>query len=415
MQITLALAAEIFFFAFTLWLGMYLLALNRHKATLLLTGLGLVAYAIALAVEILFGQQIIIVLLLPALLWIGAALYLLPEDMEIREALLRAWVLASIPIAILTSLNAWFALIVIFALFGCALMIVRLAARSYFKNTFAVIAAITLFIPLSTGLLILPLNWIPPVWAISLLGLDLVLLGFTITIWDAFDEGETLRAHMLSSIISAFYYAGSLGILVALFNSSQLLLLSVITFGIVTQTFSVSIQSLLDRLILTHELNIQRQALRHTADSLPRHSPLELIGIDEQQFTHLTRRALSNLGDLPKLATSPLTNLPAITASNPLDRAYALKILLCQSIQKLKPSSPQKFGTTDEWRYYNALYFPYVLGLKPYNRRSDYSSLDESARQALNWFQANVPERTLHNWQNIAARLVAEDLKHLPN
>jgi hypothetical protein len=103
--------------------------------------------------------------------------------------------------------------------------------------------------------------------------------------------------------------------------------------------------------------------------------------------------------------------LPIIEGTNPLDRAQGLKALLVQNIQKLKPQSDMKFGMTDEWRYYNALQFPYVLGLKPYTRRADYDSLDETSRAALDWFQTSVPERTLHNWQNAAAKLIAEDLR----
>ena len=38
-------------------------------------------------------------------------------------------------------------------------------------------------------------------------------------------------------------------------------------------------------------------------------------------------------------------------------------------------------------------------------------SLDETARAALDWFHTSVPERTLHNWQNAAAKLIAEDLR----
>jgi hypothetical protein len=54
------------------------------------------------------------------------------------------------------------------------------------------------------------------------------------------------------------------------------------------------------------------------------------------------------------------------------------------------------------------------LGLKPYTRRLDYDSFDEVSRAALDWFQTAVPERTLHNWQNTAARLIAEDLLNAP-
>jgi hypothetical protein len=43
--------------------------------------------------------------------------------------------------------------------------------------------------------------------------------------------------------------------------------------------------------------------------------------------------------------------------------------------------------------------------------RRDVHDIDPAARQALDWFRASVPERTLHNWQNAAARLVAQDLR----
>lgn len=101
---------ELFFFGFTLWLGAYLLARNSQKATVQLTGWGLVAYALALAIQILFDQFPLTILLAPALLWIGAALHLLPEEDTARSVLTRIWMLSSIPLAILTLVNPWFAL-----------------------------------------------------------------------------------------------------------------------------------------------------------------------------------------------------------------------------------------------------------------------------------------------------------------
>jgi hypothetical protein len=408
---------QLFFFGFTLWLGAYLIARNSQKVTVQLTGWGLLAYALALAIQIIFDQSILIILLAPALLWIGAALHLLPEEDINRPTLIRIWAVASIPLAILTLLNGWLAALIVLALILCAGMIARLASRSQFKNTLAILAVIALFVTLSAGLLILPLNWIPLSWGVTLLGLDLIFLGVTITIWDAFDEGEAIRAHLIRSFIAAFYYSGTLVFIASFFSKSQTLLLILIAFGILAQTFSNTFQSLLDRLTLPQGINDERQTLRQTADALPllASRTLEPDSANEEQFTRLTRRALSHLGDLPKLATSPLVNLPAVHGTNPLDRAHALKSLLVQSIQKLKPQSESKFGATDEWRYYNALYFPYILGLKPYTRRTDYDSLDESSRAALDWFQTSVPERTLHNWQNTAAKLIADDIKQNPS
>ena len=405
---------ELFFYGFTLWLGAYLLARDSQKASVRLTGWGLIAYAGALAFQILFDQFILLVLLAPALLWIGAALHLLPEEDKMRPILVRIWMMSSIPLAILTLVNPWFAAIIILALIFCAGMITELArtsSGSRFRNTFALLAVIALFVTLSAGLLILPLNLIPLPWGMALLGLDLIFLGVTITAWDAFEEGESMRGHLVRSLISALYYAGALALISSLFSDNTPLLLVLITFGILTQTFSNSIQSLLDRLTLPQKTTEERQALRQTVDELPRFSGLEQAQMSEEQFTRLTRRALSHLGDLPKLAASPLINLPIVQGSNPLDRAQSLKSLLVQSIQKLKPQTEMEFGVTDEWRYYNALHFPYVLGLKPYTRRADYNTLDGASRAALEWFQTSVPERTLHNWQNAAAKLIAEDIR----
>jgi hypothetical protein len=146
---------------------------------------------------------------------------------------------------------------------------------------------------------------------------------------------------------------------------------------------------------------------------------LELDGLDDAEFIRLTRRALSHLGSLDRLAASPLTRLPLIEqrlsqrgeTDNTLERAAELKAVLTESIARLKPRGKGDFGASDEWRYYNALYFPYVVGLKPYSRNGALDDLDAAARAALDWFQATVPERTLHNWQNAAAKLIAHDLR----
>ncbi|NDJ55255.1 MAG: hypothetical protein GYB68_19460, partial [Chloroflexi bacterium] len=37
--------------------------------------------------------------------------------------------------------------------------------------------------------------------------------------------------------------------------------------------------------------------------------------------------------------------------------------------------------------------------------------LDDDTRHVIEWFRAQVPERTLYNWQNAAAKLVAQDLR----
>ena len=39
------------------------------------------------------------------------------------------------------------------------------------------------------------------------------------------------------------------------------------------------------------------------------------------------------------------------------------------------------------------------------------ATIRDSRYAVQRWFQANVPERTLYNWQNAAAKLVAQDLR----
>jgi hypothetical protein len=95
-----------------------------------------------------------------------------------------------------------------------------------------------------------------------------------------------------------------------------------------------------------------------------------------------------------------------------LERANELKTLLREGIDCLKPAAGDAFQSGDEWRYYNALYYPYVVGLKPYSRRTLHDDdLPPAQQDALEWFQTYVPERTLYNWQTAAAKLVAQHLR----
>jgi hypothetical protein len=54
-----------------------------------------------------------------------------------------------------------------------------------------------------------------------------------------------------------------------------------------------------------------------------------------------------------------------------------------------------------------------VIGLKPYSRHDGHHLLEGETQAALDWFRTYVPERTLHNWQNAAAKLIAQDLREM--
>jgi hypothetical protein len=49
--------------------------------------------------------------------------------------------------------------------------------------------------------------------------------------------------------------------------------------------------------------------------------------------------------------------------------------------------------------------------VRAYAQNATAAGLDPVARQAWHWFAGEVPQRSLHNWQNAAARVIAADLR----
>jgi hypothetical protein len=52
-----------------------------------------------------------------------------------------------------------------------------------------------------------------------------------------------------------------------------------------------------------------------------------------------------------------------------------------------------------------------VVGVRAYAQNATAAGLDPVARQAWQWLVTEVPQRSLHNWQNAAARVIAADLR----
>ena len=200
-----------------------------------------------------------------------------------------------------------------------------------------------------------------------------------------------------------------------------MLLFTSLAIAIAINVLADPLAGMLDRLAFSRSpaLRADRAALRRTEAALPLRSANPLDGVDDDTFARLTRRALGHYGDLSKLVASPLTALPIIderlaargAPDQPLERANELKALLADRIARLKPRDGGEFGTTEQWRYYNSLYFPYVVGVRAYAQNATAAGLDPVARQAWQWFVTEVPQRSLHNWQNAAARLIAADLR----
>jgi hypothetical protein len=278
-------------------------------------------------------------------------------------------------------------------------------------------------------MILLSSGWLPHEIVLLGIGIDIILLGIAVVIFDAFEQGEALAGDMLRSLaistLVVLVFGGQVAFAISISTGPSLtmisLLLATISAGLLLQGFAVEIQHILDRLVFNRlpRLRRERSELRQVASALPKAKPgINLVDMNEKSFFQATRRALSQYNTLPKLAVNPLNGLPGISRriadrgalDNTLERTHELKLLLRESIERLKPEGDAAFGTSDAWRYYNALYFPYVVGLRVYSRTAPQDDQDPVNQQALEWFQVYVPERTLHNWQNAAARMVAQDL-----
>ncbi len=404
-------------FALAWWLGLYLVARDPRKPLLHRAGAGLLGYAVALALDAAASAPIAL-LCVPALAWTGVVVLLLPAPLGQR---LDAWWRHGVaPLALLVVFVPVTAPLVLLPL---AVALVLLVARSAGTAHRVLLAAATLVFGLGAALVLLGLHVLPPGLLLPAIGVDLLLLGGVVAATDAFDEGEALRGDLLRSLVvsvaAAVLFGGQVVVALLLGDAPlEPLLFGVVGAAVAVQVLANPLAAAADRLVLPG-LAPERAQLREVADALPRRDPgRPLAELDEAEFARLTRRALSHYGDLAKLVSSPLTNLPVIDAGlaargapdQPLERAAELKRLLAEAIARLKPRDGD-FGTSDEWRHYNALHFYYVAGIRPYSRRTKREGLDAESKRALAWFVTQVPERTLHNWQNAAARLVAADLR----
>ena len=439
-----ALSAVVFTLSW--WLGLYLLARDPRKPVLVLAAIGLTSFAsvVALdAVRVVSGSYIlssveVYLVTVPGIAWFAVLLEMSrPSDTWRSRAGEIALVAAVAAVALFGAAMAgnvdgplrmghWvmFAAISLSSLGAMVKAVLVKPPRPVV--TFVVIA--TLFFALGNAILVIPLGLVPSWLALASTGFDVALLGIAVAIGDAFDEGQALRADMLRSFaataVVALLFGGQL--LIGLAVSGRQTALMVLLFtslgvAIAINVLADPLAGLLDRLAFSRspDLRADRATLRRTEAALPLRSANPLDGIDDDTFARLTRRALGHYGDLSKLVASPLTALPMIderlaargAPDQPLERANELKALLADRIARLKPRDGGDFGTTDQWRHYNSLYFPYVVGVRAYAQNATASGLDPVARQAWQWFVTEVPQRSLHNWQNAAARLIAADLR----
>jgi hypothetical protein len=438
-------------FSLSWWLGLYLLARDPRKLVLAFSAIGLCSFATAVALDAvrlvthsaLLGHVEIYLVAVPGVAWFAVLVELArPSDggrARTGELLLVGGVAA------LTLVGATLAgsvsgplrlghlvMLAVISTSTLGAMIAALRSRAQKIPVVGLVITATLFFALANAILIIPLGVVPSWLALASTGCDVLALGVAVALWDAFDEGQALRADMLRSFTGtgavAVLLGGQMLIGIALTRQQTtaqtaltVLLFTSLAIATSVQVLADPLAGLLDRLVFSRSpmLRADRETLRRTQSALPLRSADPLDDFDDDTFARLTRRALGHYGDLSKLVASPLTALPAIderlavrgAPDQPLERAVELKALLADRIARLKPRDGGDFGTTEQWRYYNSLYFPYVVGVRAYAQNATAAGLDATARQAWQWFVTEVPQRSLHNWQNAAARLIAADLR----
>ncbi|OBH94071.1 hypothetical protein [Mycobacterium sp. E2733] len=436
------------------WLGLYLLARDPRKPVLVLAAIGLCGFALVVALDAvrtaspayahLLSRVEIYLVTIPGVAWFAVLVEMSrPSDggrARTREVLLVGGVAAltlfgatlarSVEGPLRTGHWLMFAVISL-STFGAMGVALRQPRRPRSAVGLAVVA--TLFFALGNAILIIPLGLVPSWVALASTSIDVLSLGLAVALWDAFDEGQALRADMLrsfaGSVAVAVLFGGQALIGLALTRGDTaaqtaltVLLFTSLAVAISVQVLADPLAGVLDRLAFSKSpaLREDRAALRNTGAALPlRRSVGPLDHVDDVTFARLTRRALGHYGDLSKLVASPLTALPVIderlaargAPDHPLERANELKAVLADAIGRLKPRDAGDFGTTEQWRHYNSLYFPYVVGVRAYAQNATAAGLDPTARQAWHWLVTEVPQRSLHNWQNAAARLIAADLR----
>ena len=448
-------------FAFALWFGLFLLARDARDGRLRLAGGGLVAVAISAGAAAAIGTGgSTYPQLLRAIrdLSVTTAAYLfLGAIIEAQRSLggsgnfpARAWTLAAVPLLALCTLAAlfanssiesgasattelWPAILLIVA--GAATVagigiLFRLFREIRPRPASPTLVAAAVVIAGGIAAFYLRSDDALRLSALAAIAVGMTAMGVAHAAAHARDEGHALLPDLLRSFDFAMFTAAVFGgqvLLVMVFATGPtqgmtLLLLGVVAASISGHTFWSPMQAAVERLayaryprvrVLSADIRATSAATRRGVDSV------DLAAMDDDEFVRITRRTLTHLGDLPRLAASPLSRLPAIEVRivergaipATLERAAELRSILTDTIDKLKPRATDEFEGGPEWRHFNSLYYPYVVGIKPYSVRSSSAGLDVASRAAFDWFRSQVPERTLHNWQNEAAELVANHLR----
>ena len=215
------------------------------------------------------------------------------------------------------------------------------------------------------------------------------------------------------------------------FNDLRHVLLTAIVATLITAPYTLRDRgrAWLDAAFFTPVVREEREAARAYVAALaapPAGPHPELSTV--KQFDDAVRRALTHLSDPTKLATSPLLNLGVMSKAvadgsvedNRLNRAAALKEILLELLEGLRPSDGPGGVTGDPWRYYNCLYYPYVRGIgrrraptvlrQLQERRQRDGTPRTDLERVADWL-LQVDEDTFYKWQRRGSDTIAAALR----
>jgi len=418
-------------FALTWWLGCYLVGRDPSRALLWRAAGALASYAVAVAAWALSpGSGAAQVLLCgPALFWSGVAVGLLPPSVPEHRQVNRGWpVLALVFLALAVALPGVGKLVALAPLAGALVLLLRYRDRVRPAPLPSALAAAALLYAVGLVVVLGPIDLGPPALVLAAIGLDLLLMGYLVAVAEAVDAAERLLPDLTRSLLAALLAAGLCGgpaalTMLAAPDREVVIILQFVLVAMVLSAVGLAgqLRAGLDRVAFLNDDGLRRgrTALLLAADALPRRRQRhEMPALDADEFRRLTRRALEDFGDVGRLLRNPLLDLPVVdrrlaargpaVADQPLVRVAELRTVLTEHVARLKPSGA--FGTSEEWRFFNALHYCGVLGLQPYQRGPQPEGLDRDARRAVDWFRRYVPRRSLRRWQAEGAAMVAAQL-----
>jgi hypothetical protein len=287
-----------------------------------------------------------------------------------------------------------------------------------------------------------------PAYSILLVGL--LLCSYAVINYEMLLSGKAARRDFIYSfsgvMLMNLLYAFPIALLGV---SSAIVILVLVGFVTTTHTIFDFGRSLMDKLFFTREEQIARSEARSYAIDLatipvatPENKLMEITTPSEmpineaptedkptrKTFRDTVRKAITSLKNPPQLINSPLLTLKLVeqrlkasgeTNDNRLNRAAALKSLLVERIERLRPAGSSGLGTTDTWRFYNSLYFPYVLEISKKHALAEARRLEEERRKhrgevtdlerVLEWI-SDVDEDTFYKWQRRASDTIADIL-----